>query len=133
MRNAIYPVVLAAGLAVAGVASAEECGGGLSVAYSACMDASNGVTINMVECAVTETKLQDARLNAAYKKAIRTLTGQRGEALKLVQREWIRYRDLNCGFEASGEGTIARINGSSCMLTMTQQRAGELETIAETN
>ena len=48
--------------------------------------------------------------------------------LQDVQRLWIKYRDANCGFAGSATGgTIDQVNGSGCVLDMTQTRAQELE------
>ena len=44
------------------------------------------------------------------------------------QRLWIKYRDANCAFAGSATGgTIDQVNGSGCVLDMTQTRAQELE------
>ena len=98
-----------------------------SAAYASCMD-TNSTTAGMVSCAADETKRQDERLNANYRAAMKTLDKHKSTALRDVQRLWIKYRDANCAFAGSATGgTIDQVNGSGCVLDMTQTRAQELE------
>ncbi len=104
----------------------------LSPSYSKCMDESGGVTAAMLDCIAKETKVQDAKLNKAYKNAMKALTSKEQTQLKEVQRIWIKYRDANCGFyNGLTGGTIDAINASSCFLNMIAERGEELESIAE--
>ena len=50
---------------------------GLSKQFSACMDKSGGVTVDMLDCIGAETKRQDARLNKAYKEVMHQLSPAR--------------------------------------------------------
>ena len=109
-------------LAVCGTAAAAD-----NPALKKCMDGAN-TTADMVSCNVKETKVQDTRLNKAYKTAIAALEGTRQQQLQDLQRLWIKYRDVNCAFAGSATGgTIDQVNGSGCVLDMTQTRAQELE------
>lgn len=91
------------------------------------MDGAN-TTVDMVNCNAKETKVQDERLNKAYKTALAAQEGDRKGKLQDVQRLWIKYRDANCSFAGSATGgTIDQVNGSGCLLDMTQTRAQELE------
>ncbi|MNJ71554.1 hypothetical protein D3C77_681080 [compost metagenome] len=47
-----------------------------------------------------------------------------------MQRKWIAYRDGNCTFhvQASG-GTMAQLEGGTCVMDMTRDRAAELERV----
>ncbi|NWA86781.1 lysozyme inhibitor LprI family protein [Pseudomonas sp. D2002] len=109
-------------LALCGSASAAE-----NAALKKCMDSAN-TTVDMVNCNAKEAKVQDERLNKAYKTALAAQEGDRKEKLQDVQRLWIKYRDANCGFAGSATGgTIDQVNGSGCLLDMTQTRAQELE------
>ncbi|MBE8589650.1 DUF1311 domain-containing protein [Pseudomonas sp. MAFF 301449] len=116
---------LAAGallLAVAGAATAAD-----NPALKKCMDGAN-TTADMVGCNVKEAKVQDTRLNKAYKTALAAQDGTRKQQLQDLQRLWIKYRDANCGFVGSATGgTIDQVNGTGCVLDMTQARAQELE------
>ena len=109
-------------LALCGVASAAE-----NAALKKCMDGAN-TTADMVSCNAKATKVQDDRLNRAYKTALAAQEGARKQQLQDVQRLWIKYRDANCAFAGSATGgSIDQVNGSVCVLDMTQTRAQELE------
>ncbi|OPA97892.1 hypothetical protein BFW87_06335 [Pseudomonas fluorescens] len=109
-------------LALCGTASAAD-----NPALKKCMDGAN-TTVDMVNCNAKEAKVQDERLNKAYKTALAAQEGDRKQKLQDVQRLWIKYRDANCSFAGSATGgTIDQINGSGCLLDMTQTRAQELE------
>jgi uncharacterized protein YecT (DUF1311 family) len=100
----------------------------LSKAFSACIDKSGGVTSAMLACADAELKVQDDRLNKAYRELSGELNAKRRRELQEVQRLWIRFRDANCRFYEDPEGgTAATIAASSCVLELTATRAKELE------
>jgi uncharacterized protein YecT (DUF1311 family) len=84
-------------------------------------------TADIVECLGELHDLWDGRLNAAYREAMDFLEPSRRSELQAVQRAWIAYRDANFGFYRGGEGTIAAIDGVSCMFAMTRERSIELE------
>jgi len=103
-------------------------GSGPSKQYSACMDASGGVTVVMLDCITTETEHQDSRLNRAYKDVMDQLSTERKQQLRQAQRLWIKYRDANCGFYADPDGgTLASVSASDCIRSETTARANELE------
>src|ERR1700751_2469918 len=88
--------------------------------YSTCLEKSNGVTIEMINCILAETIRQDARLNENYKRLISKLATERKNALVEAQRAWIRFRDANCGFYADPEGgSAARVAATECFLNST--------------
>lgn len=99
----------------------------LTPEFGACLDKAGGVTSSMVECILTETKVQDARLNVNYKKLLSTSAPGRKNALLEAQRAWIRYRDLNCKFYDDPDGgSMARIDSNDCVMRTTAERAKEL-------
>ena len=101
-----------------------------SKAYKMCMDNSGGVTLKMRMCNGDEVKQQDKMLNTNYKKAMKVLSKDKKNELKKVQRLWMKYRDLKCGFEGSlTGGSMDLIMGGACLLDMTSVRAKELSTI----
>lgn len=101
---------------------------GLTQQYSACMDKAAGVTANMVDCIGVETKLQDNRLNKAYKEVIGQISPSRKKELQDVQRSWIKYRDANCKFYADPDGgTMAALRVNDCFMSATASRAREIE------
>jgi uncharacterized protein YecT (DUF1311 family) len=104
---------------------------GLTPALDACLDKAAGVTTEMVNCIGAETEIQDKRLNAAYKKALATLTPARQKELQALQRLWLQYRDAASKFAFDPDGgTMAHIESTNWFLTMTAQRAQELEALA---
>lgn len=104
----------------------------LSKEYATCMDKAGGVTAKMINCMATETKAQDVKLNASYKRLMSGLTPARQKELTEVQRSWLKYREGNCKFYADPDGgTIANVNANSCFMMATAERADELQHLAE--
>ncbi len=68
--------------------------------YSRCLSEASGVMPDMIECSATEAKRQDARLNAAYKKAMASLSNK--DSLRSTQRQWIKDRDKACELDSDG-------------------------------
>ena len=91
--------------------------------YSTCLGKSNGVTIEMINCMLAETRRQDARLNENYKRLISKLPTVRKTALVEAQRAWIKFRDANCGFYADPEG------GSAARVTANESSVKDEEAI----
>lgn len=116
---------------VVSLAAAGEAGLGrqeLSRQFSACMDTSGGVTVNMMDCIGAETQRQDVRLNHAYKEVMAQLAPARKKQLQEAQRLWLRFRDAHCRFYADPDGgTLAAVNANECYMSATAARARELE------
>jgi uncharacterized protein YecT (DUF1311 family) len=105
---------------------------GLTKQFSACMDKSGGVTVDMLNCIGEETKNQDIRLNKAYKEVTTQISPARKKQLQDVQRTWIKFRDANCNFYADPDGgTMATVNSNDCFMSATASRAKELEGFKE--
>ncbi len=98
-------------------------------AYGQCMDKASS-TLAMSECINAETHVQDQRLNRVYKQLMGKLDAGQQKSLRDVQRKWMAYRDGNCMFhvQASG-GTMAQLEGGTCVMEMTRDRAAELERV----
>jgi uncharacterized protein YecT (DUF1311 family) len=104
---------------------------GLTTQFTQCMERSNGVTINMIECIDAETKRQDLRINKVYKIAMDQLSPERKKQLQQAQRAWINYRDANCQFYFDPDGgSLARVSANDCFMSATATRAKELEVIS---
>ena len=100
----------------------------LTQEHSACLEKAHGITAEMINCMLAETRRQDARLNENYKKLLSKLATERKNALIEAQRAWIRFRDTNCGFYADPEGgSAARMAANECILNATADRAKELQ------
>ena len=123
-------------LVCAGMASATAWAQGAdalpstSVAYRDCMQRAAGVNADMHACIATETKLQDTRLNSTYAQLRAAQSPPRRAALTSSQRDWMRFRDSNCGFRNDPEGgSAARLGAGLCVLRMTAERADELQSL----
>jgi uncharacterized protein YecT (DUF1311 family) len=104
----------------------------MSQAYLACMNKSNGVTVEMLDCMSAELTRQDARLNENYKRLMSKLSAKRKEGLLEAQRAWIKFRDTNCSFYYDPEGgSAAHLAGTDCTLSATADRATELKNLTK--
>ncbi len=105
---------------------------GYSATYTRCMDASGGVTMNMLDCMGSETEQHDARLNQNYKAAMQALNKGQQNQLRDAQRLWLKFREADCALLGSlTGGSIDRINSASCFLDMTKQRADDIARLTE--
>ena len=126
-------VALAVSTALSGAASAapvpDPVEARYTPGYQRCLDAPEGQsTYGMVECAAGELKIQDARLNTAYRKAMAGLNARQKTKLQAAQRAWIAFRDAECAaYQDEDWGTISRIDAANCVLTMTVKRTIDLE------
>jgi uncharacterized protein YecT (DUF1311 family) len=103
-----------------------------SATYNQCMEASDGVTLNMLNCISSEIAQHDARLNEAYQAAMANLSKEQQNQLRDVQRLWIKFRDADCSLLGSlTGGSIDRINSASCLLDATKNRANDLTRLSE--
>lgn len=101
---------------------------GLTSQFSICMDNSNGVTTQTLNCLSAEKSRQEIRLNKTYEEVMSQLSPERKKQLRTAQRAWITFRDANCSFYADPDGgTIARVSASDCFMSATASRAQELE------
>lgn len=85
-------------------------------------------TLGMVDCLTALAEAEDVRLNLAYQALMERSDAGQQQPLKAAQRLWIRYRDANCRYYGSAEGSIRQIEAAQCLHAMTQARACELET-----
>lgn len=124
--------------AEAGDRDGQSCVGKM---YDAC-PGNAGSTLEMVTCITDETAFWDARLNQVYRELIALYQQQDSEfgddynmtaRLRETQRGWIDWRDLKCRFaydEFRG-GTLGRITGADCIMTMTAERVFELQDLKD--
>ena len=124
MRN---PFVACLFLSRLACAQAEE---RTSKSYAACLDKAGGVTFAMQDCISEELERQDRRLNGAYEALMRSVPEKRRAQLRDAQRKWIAFRDANCEFYYDPQGgSAARLASNECVVTLTADRAHELETL----
>ena len=88
-------------------------------------------TVAMRECLELQYAKADGALNRIYQQLRSQLDKPRQAKLREAQRAWIVFRDTSVEFEASEEegGSLYSITFLSVLLTKTEQRADELETL----
>jgi uncharacterized protein YecT (DUF1311 family) len=84
-------------------------------------------TLAIVECVQAKTAMADQRLNAAYKALQARIDAAQRQPLLSAQRLWVQYRDANCGFYGTQDGSIRQVQATECIRSMTEDRARELE------
>jgi uncharacterized protein YecT (DUF1311 family) len=84
-------------------------------------------TLEVVQCVQARTNIADQRLNAAYKALQARIEANQRQPLLAAQRLWIQYRDANCAFYGSRDGSIRQVQAAECIRSMTEDRARELE------
>lgn len=89
--------------------------------------AGGATTAEIVACADGLIDEWDVRLNLAWHRITTRLAGERREAFRDAQRKWIAYRDANCEWRRSREGSVAEVEWIACMLGMTRERVVEME------
>ena len=130
LAGLVIVALLAAGAArAADEAAKDPAAARYTPAYAKCMDSPDGQsTMGMIECIGSEAQVQDAALNAAYRKAMKDLNPRQKAKLQAAQRAWIAFRDAECAsFEDEDWGSLSRINANACVLHMTAQRVIDLE------
>jgi uncharacterized protein YecT (DUF1311 family) len=135
-RSVTVAVAVAVALALAAIVGAAHASllthADTSNSYATCMDKSGGVTSAMEDCISEEFELQDRKLNRSYKELMASIPVKRRPDLRDAQRKWISFRDANCGFYYDPEGgSAARLASKECVVTLTADRAHELETLGE--
>lgn len=126
VRNSLVACLILSSLACA---KAEE---NTSKSYAECLEKAGGVTVAMQDCIKEELQRQDNRLGSAYKALMDSVSEKRRPQLRDAQRKWIAFRDANCKFYDDPQGgSAARIAANECVVTLTADRAHELETLGK--
>ncbi|NHZ34953.1 lysozyme inhibitor LprI family protein [Massilia rubra] len=83
---------------------------------------------DMNRCAGKDAGREDALLNKNYKELTGKVDAKEKAQIKTVQLAWIKFRDLQCNYEADRYegGTMQPLVHSSCLYEMTKQRNKEL-------
>ncbi len=132
MKTWLGAILAAGALIVAAEARAEDpaIAKRYTPAFHKCLEAPGGQsTMGMIECIGDELTIQDAALNAAYRKAMGDLTPAEKSRLQIAQRAWIAFRDADCAAQDDPEqwGSLSRITANQCVLNRTIERTLELE------
>lgn len=96
-------------------------------AYTACQEKSGGVDAAMEACIKAEYRIQDQKLNEAYRQLSASLSGPTRTALKTTQRDWLKARKGTCDFHFKvAGGSMASMVVQSCYLDSTVERVDQL-------
>ena len=100
--------------------------------YKQCIEKAGAVAPAVLECIGDENSRQDKQLNAAYRKLMTSLKGNRKKQLLETQRLWMKYTEANRSFYYDSDGgTSARMVSAECDATARILRAAELEELAK--
>lgn len=102
-----------------------------SYATDNCGNLNTQLDINV--CSDKEYKREDAALNNIYKQLVRELGPSAKNQLKAAQLAWIKFRDLQCEYEASRYegGSMQPYVHSRCLTEVTKQRNKDLRAMIE--
>ena len=91
-----------------------------------CANVQSQAEMNM--CWGNEYKKADVVLNQVYRQLMAMLDDEEKAQLKEAQTAWLKYRDLNCDFDADQfkGGTLRPTELATCLLDMTNNRTTEI-------
>jgi uncharacterized protein YecT (DUF1311 family) len=120
MRPRAALIILIAAVALFGAAAAVSAG------EQGEPGSCDGGTYQMVDCLNAQRAHWDKELTIAYQGLMKSLASSRQKMLRDAERAWIKFRDANCAFVGSDEGSIALVEAAECLRSMTEKRAREL-------
>lgn len=101
---------------------------GVRPAYDVCVKETQGRVVDQGDCADTEFKYQDERLNKAYKALTTGLGSTTRQAAVDAQRAWLAFFTKDCSARAARFGSdYAPATESICRMESTAIRAQQLE------
>jgi uncharacterized protein YecT (DUF1311 family) len=134
MTKVLVPIFLATTLlsaTLAHSASQKTETDAIDAAYSACLDKSEGVTSNMIDCTAAAISKMDNRMNQLYKTLMDKLPKPKKDLLKNAQRKWLAWRsaeqDLSYALDPNEGGTLQAVSASGFVYEMLKKRVKELE------
>lgn len=135
MKTLILTALTSAALLAASPAAAVDAArveARYTPALGQCLDTPDGqTTAGTVGCIAVELKIQDAALNAAYRKLTAGMNTRQQAGLRDAQRAWIAYRDADCASRQDWEwGSMSTVAANFCVLRRTVERTIELESFA---
>ena len=85
-------------------------------------------TASLRQCAMTDYKLEENKINRVYKELMSTLSSKDKQRLKTAQLAWIDFRIKDCDFQTGWEtGTMGPLMSISCETSHTEERRKTLE------
>jgi uncharacterized protein YecT (DUF1311 family) len=123
-------IALALGGLLLAAAGSQATAAGRPHAAKSCLDTAT-TQGELDGCAASLARAADAKLNRSYRQVMCHLGDEdsREEKAQLLasQRAWIAFRDADCAWQSSGGGTIAPMNHSLCVASLSNDRAKELD------
>lgn len=105
---------------------------GISETFYACVELAGGDIPAQGTCMSTEKKIQDARLNRAYKRLLASLDDSKKESVKIAERSWldVNAKSVDAELALRGDDKTANIEAALSELLRYGGRANELERLA---
>ncbi len=92
---------------------------------------SNQTTYGMMQCEAIAREEWDKEMNKYYKLLMDTLTIEEKEKLKIAQRQWLNFRDMELDFSGTMyynmQGTMWRVVAAGRACEIVKERALELK------
>jgi len=129
----LLPVAVLIGISQAQAAGKSAVEQRYTATFNRCMPsggAAQGMTFAVRGCLAAETRVQDAKLNQAYKMVMARLPANRQQGLRLSERKWIKTRDAGCAKQSTEDGLggdMAIEMQDQCVLDETIKRTIYLE------
>ena len=86
----------------------------------------SGSNAQVRECLGAELQKADKELNETYRATMAGLSSSGREALKIQERQWIKFRDKQCRVDEDG-GTEAYVIADGCLVDETNKRIKAIE------
>jgi uncharacterized protein YecT (DUF1311 family) len=102
---------------------------GISEAFYACIDKADYDTIAVAACLSAEEKIQDNRLNGAYKALLAKLDSKAKQRLVDSERAWLTFHHKTSGLESNiyGNEIVANLEVSQRDIFRLCERANTLD------
>ncbi|TZF86968.1 lysozyme inhibitor LprI family protein [Cognatilysobacter lacus] len=96
-------------------------------AFANCRSTQNQIEMN--ECSAADLAQATREINRTYQQLLGELNPDRRARMRAVQLQWIKFKDLNCEFEASymEGGSAEPMLRNSCLAEMTRSRNKDLK------
>ena len=82
-------------------------------------------TVEIQRCVDRLARAWDRRLNIAYRRLMKE--NPQAKQLREAERLWVLFRNANCKYYGTEQGTLTIVQAAECTRSMTAHRALELE------
>ena len=81
----------------------------------------------LLDCLQRQTDQWNAKLESSYEALMKRSEAAQHAALQAAQASWSRFRDDNCGYYGTAQGSAGKLAQINCLRRMTLARACELQ------